>query len=208
MVRHDGQSGVGPAEVELAAPAAPARRRFTGTEWDRLVSIGFFGPHERLELVDGEVRVMSPVGDAHAVTVTKVTRALDRAYGEGRFAWAQNPFAVRQDRLYPDVVVLRGDPDDYAARSPTPADAELVVEGADSTLAFDLGRKAAVHAAGEVQEYWVVSLPDRAVVVHREPMKRRGKSPARFADVTTVTERRLQPPGARKTISVLGLFPS
>lgn len=206
MVPPDANAWSSAPEAESAATVA--RRRFTGAEWDRLVAIGFFGPHERLELVDGEVRVMSPIGDAHAATVTKVTRALDRAYGDGRFAWAQNPFSVRQDRLYPDVVVLRGEPDDYAARSPTPADATLVVEVADTTLAFDLGAKAAVYAAGGVQECWVVSLPDRAVVVHRTPMKRRGKSPARFADVTTVTEGKLQPPGARQTVSVRSLLPA
>ena len=100
MVRHDSLPGPGPTDLELEVPT-PSRRRSTGAEWDRLVAIGFFGPDERLELIDGEVRVMSPIGDLHAVTVTKVTRSLDRAFGDGFFSWSQNPLAVGEDRLYP-----------------------------------------------------------------------------------------------------------
>lgn len=208
MVRHDTHSGLDAPEVGPAAPATPARRRFSGAEWDRLVSIGFFGPDERLELIDGEVQVMSPIGDAHAVTTTKVARALERACGPARFAWAQNPLSVGDDRVYPDVVVLRGAPDDYALRSPRPADALLVVEVADSTLAFDLGRKAQLYARAGVAEYWVVSLPDRAVVMHRSPRKGRGRSPARFEDVSTVTQGKVLLPGGRRGIALASLFPA
>ncbi len=207
MAEHDSQLEV-QAAVELAGEAPPPRRRFTGAEWDRLVAIGFFGPSERLELVDGEVRVMSPIGDAHAVATTKVTRALERACDPTHFAWPRNPFTVSNDRLYPDVVVLRGTPDDYAEHSPGPADALLVVEIADSTLAFDLGRKAQLYAHGGVKEYWVVSLPDRAVVVHRSPRKGRGRSPARFASVTTITQGKLLLPGGRRAIALGSLLPA
>lgn len=208
VVRHDSQASFAAvAEVDPVALERP-RRRFTGAEWDRLIELGFFRADERLELIDGEVRVRSPIGDPHAVAVAKVARALDRAYGAGHVIWPQNPLSVGDDRLYPDVVVLRGDPDDYGRRRPRPADAPLVIEVADSTLRFDLGEKAAVYAHGGVEEYWVVSLPDRAVVIHREPLKRRGRTPARFGDVTTITRGGLEPPGARRAVTLRSLLPT
>jgi Uma2 family endonuclease len=202
VVRHDSQTELATiVDVDPVAVERP-RRRFTGAEWDRLVEIGFFRPDERLELIDGEVRVRSPIGDPHATVASLLAEALRGAYGRGSCVREGGPFAVRDDRLYPDVVVLRGSFDDYLRRTATPADALLVVEVSDSTVATDLGDKAASYAAGGVAEYWVVSLPDQAVVIHREPKPARGRAPARFGDVTTVTKGRLIPPGARRGVSL------
>lgn len=198
------------ADAPSAAPeAAVTRRRFTSAEWDRMVELGLFGPDERLELVDGEVLVMSPIGDPHATSAGLVAEAL-RALTppDTCYVREEKPLRLAEQRLYPDVVLARGQIRDHTRRSPTAAETLLVVEVADTTLAYDLGKKADVYAEARVPEYWVVSIPDRAIVVHRGPRRRRS-APRGWAwsEVVQVAGGKVRPPGARRSVAVKDLLP-
>lgn len=189
----------------MHAPAARSeevleRKRFSGAEWDRMVALGLFGEDERLELIDGEVVVMSPIGDLHATVHSLLSELLRSSLQKGHYVREEKPLTLDESRLYPDVAVVIGDPDRYARRSPTAADAPLVVEIADTTVARDLVVKAQVYARAGIREYWVVVIPEQVVVVHRLPRRRKGT--AVYAEVERFAAGKLKAAPMRRAIKV------
>jgi Uma2 family endonuclease len=125
----------------------------------------------RVELLDGEIVWMSPIGDPHAGCVGRLNRLFTRRYAdEVALVWPQNPVRVSQiDLPQPDLGLLRPRADYYSASTPRPNDVLVLVEVADTTVRTDLGRKARIYATAGVQEYWVVDLNSRSIYVHRQP---------------------------------------
>lgn len=149
--------------------APPQRRLFTRAEYERAAELGLFGPEERLELIGGEViKKMTPQRSLHATGVGLSARVLARTFGDGFDVRVQLPLAVADDsEPEPDVAVVRGGPRDYLDAHPSSA--LLVVEIADSSLAFDRTTKASLYVSAGIAEYWVVNLLDRVLEVHRAP---------------------------------------
>jgi Uma2 family endonuclease len=175
------------------APAPPRTRRFTRTEYARLIDHGFLDEDEPIELLDGLLLVKEPQHSLHRTAVLLAARALEQAFGAGWFVQNQSPI-ILDDRSEPepDVCVIRGSPRDYTEAHPTrPA---LVVEVAQLGLGRARGRKAAAYARARIADYWIVNLVDRRLEVHREPAR---PGPARrswgYADIKMV------PPGATVT---------
>lgn len=146
--------------------AGPSPWRVTRAEYHRLGVLGFFAG-KRVQLIRGEVVVMSPMGSPHAVAVRLAADALEAAFGAGFHARSQLPLAIAGSEPDPDAAVVRGVPRDHAAAHP--ATALLVVEVSDSTLDFDLTVKAELYAEAGVPEYWVVDLASRTLRVLRDP---------------------------------------
>ena len=143
-----------------APPPAREKRKFTVAEYYRMAEVGILHHTERVELLDGEIIVMAPIGIPHATGVRRMERVLHQALGEAAAISVQNP--VRLDdhaELEPDIALLRFREDDYATAHPGPADTLVVVEVSDSSLAFDLGDKARRYAAAGIPEMWVMNLP-------------------------------------------------
>jgi Uma2 family endonuclease len=150
----------------------PPRKRFTREEVDRLMEAGFF-EGRRYELIDGDLVDKMGQNPPHA-------RGIQRT-----FAWLISIFSAATIRVQlpievspaererslpePDVVVLTQDKPEFDKRHPRGNELLLVIEVADTSAAFDLSRKAAMYAAAEVPEYWVLDLIRRMVVVHRQP---------------------------------------
>src|SRR5262245_59609358 len=112
-----------------------ARRRFTVEEYYRMAQVGILSSGDHVELIDGEVVVMTPVGARHAACVTSATYALMRAAGDEALVQAQAP--VRLDVFYepePDLALLRPRTDFYASGHATPGDVFFIVEIADSSI--------------------------------------------------------------------------
>jgi len=143
-------------------------RRWTRLEYERLVEAGFFGPGERLELLGGELVVAEPHGTRHAVVTTLVSDVLRRSLGPAWHVRIQAPIALDEEsEPEPDVAVVPGGPREYLAAHPRrPA---LVVEVAESSLAFDRGERASLYARAAVDDYWLVNLVEEVVEVHRRP---------------------------------------
>src|SRR5919202_5077888 len=105
------------------------RRLFTADEYDRLIETGFFGPDERLELIDGEIVTMSPLGTRHSSCVVRLTDLFTQRLGMRALTSVQNPVVLgERQEFQPDVAILRRREDYYATRRPGAADALLVVE--------------------------------------------------------------------------------
>src|SRR5919198_3377600 len=126
----------------------------------------------RVELLDGEIVWMSPIGDPHAGCVGRLNRLFTRRYpDEAALVWPQNPVRISDiDLPQPDLGLLKPRADYYSSHTPRPEDVLVLVEVADTTVRTDLGRKARIYATAGVREYWVIDLNSRGVYVHRQPI--------------------------------------
>jgi len=140
----------------------PQRHAVSAEEYLRMGESGVFAPEARLELIEGEIVEMAPIGSPHAGMVNILIRLFSRAAGDLAVVSAQNPVIVG-DRSVPqtDVALLKPRADSYARSHPTTAEVLLVVEVADTTLSFDLGTKIPLYARGGITEAWVVDLQER-----------------------------------------------
>ncbi len=144
----------------------PTPRRWTREEYYRVAQTGVFDG-QRVELIDGRILAMSPQTVRHANTIAKTLAELMRAFAGKAHVRPQLPLRLLDGtEPEPDLAVIPGSPDDYTDH---PARAELVVEVADSSLAFDRTTKASLYAAAGIGEYWLINLKDHQVEVHREP---------------------------------------
>ena len=155
---------------------AVAARRFTVDEFQRMAAAGVFREDDRLELLDGEIIQMNPVGRRHVATVNRLTRLFARVVGDRALISVQNPIVL--DPLaepQPDMVLLRPREDDYEGALPAGTDTYLVVEVSDTTLRYDTTRKVRAYARGGIEVVWVVALgktPARdRVLVFEDPAR-------------------------------------
>jgi Uma2 family endonuclease len=150
---------------------SPARRRFTVDEYHRMADAGILGEDDRVELIDGEIVQMTPIGPRHAGTVMRVLRVLFEGVAGRASVAAQNPAVLDElSEPQPDVYVARTRNDDYTVGHPRPEDLLLVVEVSDSSLAFDRDVKIPHYAMTGVTETWIVDLVDDRVVAYRSPI--------------------------------------
>jgi hypothetical protein len=155
----------------MASVLQHTRRKLDVDSVYDLLKAGRIGPEERVELVEGELLTVPAIGSRHASATSRLIERLFEAT-DRTAVLVTGSMPLRLDRfneLEPDVLVLRRRADAFAASHPTPADTLLVVEVADTTRSFDLGRKAALYARFGVAESWVVDLVARHVRVHRDP---------------------------------------
>lgn len=143
---------------------------FTIDEWHEMGTLDAFGEDARIELLDGEVFDMSPIGPRHSACLNRLNRLLVLELGDDGLVSPGNPVEL-DDRSepQPDLAVLRFRNDGYEAFHPTPEDVLLLIEISDSSLPFDRGRKAAAYARTGVGEYWIVDLKADEVTVMRAP---------------------------------------
>ncbi len=154
-----------------SAALAPTRRKLDVSDYYRMSEVGIFGEDDRLELIDGELINMAPIGQGHAATVSGLARALVRACADSAIVWPQNPVRLDQwNEPQPDLAVLRARADFYATgERPGPADVLLLVEVADSSLRFDRTVKLPLYARAGIAELWIVDLKRRVLEAHRSP---------------------------------------
>ena len=145
-------------------------RRFNVEEYHRMAEAGILGEDDRLELVDGELVEMAPIGSRHLACVVALNHLLVEA-SEGRwFVSVQNPVRLgERDEPEPDLSLLKGRPDPAAPGPPGPDDLLVVVEVSDTTLSYDRNVKLPLYAAARIPEAWIVDLQDRKVEVYADP---------------------------------------
>ena len=147
------------------------RYRFTVDEYDRMAAAGVLTQCDRVELLDGEIVEMTPIGDRHASVVARMSHVFAARLGERSIVWGQNPVGLRLVRSVPqpDVVLLRARGDFYASGRPGPDDVLLLVEVMDTTAARDRGVKLPLYARAGVGEVWLADLTGDALEVYRRP---------------------------------------
>jgi Uma2 family endonuclease len=148
----------------------PHRYAFTADEYFRMGEAGVFPPEARVELIEGEIVEMAPIGSPHAGTVNILTRAFVLLAGDRAIVSVQNPLIVSDRSVpQPDVAVLGARATSYTDAHPTAADVFLVVEVSDTTARFDRSIKVPLYARAGIQEAWVVDVNAKVVHVYREP---------------------------------------
>jgi Uma2 family endonuclease len=150
---------------------------------------GILRDDERVELIEGEIVEMNPIGVRHAACVRGLTRLLGRQLGDELLLDVQNP--VRLDgglEPQPDLAVIRVR--DYRDSLPGPEDVLLLIEVSDTTLAYDRNIKLPLYARFGIGEVWIVDLPGEAVERHTQPseqgyrrMERAGRGQALQSEV-------------------------
>ena len=150
--------------------AARRRRRFTGHEYHRMAEAGILHEDDRVELIDGEVVEMSPIGGRHARCVIELTRLLAPLISDQVLLSIQNP--IRLGEYYepqPDVTVLRPSERYRAGELPEPQDVLLLIEVSDTSLYYDRDAKLPLYARAGIPEVWIVDLAGQALERHTEP---------------------------------------
>lgn len=147
-----------------------ARRPFRAAEFERMFAEGVLGDAERLELIEGEIVRMSPIGSDHHLLVARIVRMLSRGVGEEHLLVPQGGLRIDDaTELQPDAMIHADLPQRRSAGIPSGADVPFVCEVSESSLRYDLGEKSALYARAGVAEYWVVDARQDRVVVHRDP---------------------------------------
>ena len=158
----------------MATSVAEVIRPLRRVEYDQLVKLGAF-QDERIELIEGALVAMSPIGAPHNWVVQELNEMLVLAlHGRAKVRCQCSYAALEFSEPEPDftVVPLGGDPTDH------PSEAYLIIEVAESSLAMDRGKKLRLYASCAVPEYWVVNLPERCIEVYTGPR------PGAYAHVT------------------------
>ena len=148
-------------------------RKFSVEEYHRMGDAGVFGPEERVELIRGVVRQMSPKGRRHVIAVSKATELFVLAVSGRARVYVQDPMTsdVLDSEPEPDLCVMSNpDPRSYRTPEATPL---LVIEVADSSLQFDRSTKLSLYADAQIPEYWIVNLVEDVVEIYREPQQGR-----------------------------------
>lgn len=141
-------------------------RLFTIEEFERIVETGIFGEDERVELIEGRIVQMNPIGDDHAWNVNRLSGIFWQSGGV--IVATQNPVRLGpRIAPQPDLAVLRSDV--RQNRKPEPADILLLIEVADSSLNYDRQVKAHLYARANIPEYWIVDIKGERIEAHREP---------------------------------------
>lgn len=150
--------------------AHPRGRMWNRAEYYKMAEVGILRPGERVELIEGEIRTVAPIGPMHRKTMITLFDLLRQAFGPGYYVMPESPIAIAEKvEPQPDVAVAVGPEEAYDSRHPEPADIRLIVEVSDTTLASDRKDKARLYAAAGIPEYWIVNVPARQVEVYRNP---------------------------------------
>jgi Uma2 family endonuclease len=156
-------------DMENEVDAEPLRRRFTVEEFQRMGEAGIFAPDERVELIDGEIIRMAPIGPRHMEAVFALEDVLRPVVGPEVRISIQMPIQLAESEPQPDLTLFRQN-ERRSGELPSPSICLLVVEVADSTVKFDRNKKRSDYARAALPEYWVVDLPAQVVVVHLQPV--------------------------------------
>ncbi|MEP6848800.1 MAG: Uma2 family endonuclease [Acidobacteriota bacterium] len=131
---------------------------------------GVFAPTDRVELIDGEIFNMSPIGTLHARCVNWLSRVLGEFVGRDFIVSIQNPIVLDDaSEPQPDISILRYRDDFYKNETPWPRDVLMIFEVADTSVEFDRNIKLPRYAAAGIPETWLIDLVSERVEVHSEP---------------------------------------
>ncbi len=146
----------------------PARRLFTVDEFHRMAEAGILGEDDRVELIEGELIEMTPIGSRHAACVNRLVKLLSSP--DPYLLSVQNPVSLSpRTELQPDIALLKPRPDYYASAHPGPNDVVLIIEVADTSAAADREVKLHLYARAGVPEVWLVDLPRGIIEVYQDP---------------------------------------
>jgi Uma2 family endonuclease len=155
--------------VEVATPTFTLHK-FTVEDYKRMGEASVFSPDVRVELIEGEIVDMSPIGERHAAAVDVVAEISRERLGRSVIVRVQNPIQLDDySEPQPDIAILKRRDDFYRYAHPKPEDVLLVIEVSDTTLEYDRKIKVPLYARAGIPEVWIVNLADENVETFAEP---------------------------------------
>ena len=152
--------------------AMPKSYRFTITQLKKMYEVGLIEPDKKIELINGETIMMTPIGFKHMKVVDKLNKILNKFISENKLSYivsVQNPIKKNsKDLLYPDIVIY---PEKIYQKEEIPSikDALLIIEISDTTLEYDKNVKLPIYAKGKAKEVWIVNLKESIVEKYTNP---------------------------------------
>ena len=145
------------------------RKLFTVEEYHRMGETGILGPEDRVELIEGEIVKMSPIGLRHVGCVNAATTLLSVALVDRAVVSVQNPLQLSSmSEPQPDIIVMKPRADFYRSRRQEATDSLLVIEVSDTSLQYDRKVKVPLYARAEVPEVWIENLEENVLLVYAE----------------------------------------
>ncbi|MDG4597268.1 MAG: Uma2 family endonuclease [Candidatus Contendobacter sp.] len=158
------------ATVETLEPLTPHRYRLTVTEYHLLGESGIFDEESRIELIQGDLIAMPPIGERHASKTRQLNRLFSLQVGDTAIVDVQNPVMLdAHSEPQPDMVLLKPRPDFYESAHPRAEDVLLLIEVSDSTLRYDRDTKVPLYAKAGIPEVWLLDLMSQRVAIYRHP---------------------------------------
>jgi Uma2 family endonuclease len=146
------------------------RKKFTVGQYHQMIESGILTERDRVELLQGEIIEMSPIGMQHAACVDRLNELLVRELGGRAIVRVQNPIQLStRSEPQPDFAILQRRSDFYANGHPQPSDVFALIEVSETTVEFDRTVKVPLYAKDNIAEVWIVDLNAEAVQIYREP---------------------------------------
>jgi Uma2 family endonuclease len=146
------------------------KRLFTVAEYYQMAQAGILSEDDRVELIEGEIVTMSPIGSRHAGCVNRLNRHFSQGVGNRALVSVQNPIRLNDySEPEPDLALLRPRPDFYTQTHPEAQDVLLLIEVADTSTEYDRKVKIPLYARAGIIEVWLVLLAEQLIEVYRQP---------------------------------------
>lgn len=153
-----------------AAEMMQRKHLYTVEDYYRMAESGILKPGERVELIEGVIVDMLPIGSAHGGVVNKINHLLSQVVGDGAVVAVQNPVRLNDlSEPEPDVALLRSRHDFYTESHPCPDDVRLIIEVADSSLSYDRDVKLPLYARHGIPQLWLVDLAAKELWIYSQP---------------------------------------
>jgi Uma2 family endonuclease len=172
----------------MNAAFTPTRTRITTNRYQMMVATGVLTKYDRIELIEGDMLDMAPMGTRHSAITSRLTELFVLAVSRSATVVVGGPVNLGEfSEPQPDLMLLKRRADFYSGKIPESADVLLLIEVSDSSLAFDQGVKLNLYARYGVAEYWVVDVEGQRAVTYREPAAKAYGRALEFTAADTVT---------------------
>lgn len=150
------------------------KRLINTEEYYKMAEVGMLKPDEKVELINGEIYTMAPVGSKHAAVVDFLIFKMIRSFSDTCIVRSQNPVSIDQwSEPEPDIAILKYRKDNYVEAHPNVADVLLIVEVSDTSYEFDCTVKKDIYATAGIPVYWVIDLNESCIEVYENPVQHR-----------------------------------
>lgn len=147
-----------------------ARKLFTTAEYHQMIEAGIFREDDRIELIEGELYPMSPIGPRHAAAVNRLTECLSEQLRAIAIISVQNPVELSEySEPQPDLTLLKRRADFYSQSLPSPSDVLVAIEVSDTTHEKDRTLKIPAYARAGIAEAWLIDLFNDRIEIHSQP---------------------------------------
>jgi len=155
----------------MSTASIPPRTRISTDRYQKMVATGVLTKYDRIELIEGEMLDMAPIGTKHSAITSRLHELFVLAVSHSATIVSGGPVNLGEfSEPQPDLMLLKRRADFYSGKIPEAAEVLLVIEVSDSSLAFDQGAKLSLYARYGVAEYWVADLEGRRIVAYHEPL--------------------------------------